>query len=138
MMEENTCLECLYYRDEPNLMWDHRHICYSNPGRASVRMVRDDLEVLPLACRFKRDRRVPPNDRKPVGPIEGKQRQVSRTQELLIDLDMAFDDCAVDGKCHVTKLADHLDKHRSTVYERAKLHGGFDIDRGVITRKEHR
>lgn len=138
MSDENTCIECLYYREEGDFDISE-HCCYVNPGERAVRLeTGPNSALLPLACRFKRDQRVPAelSSHKAMSAEQRARWKAARVEEATLSLDMAFDECAKSGKAHIDAVAKHLVVTTKTVRRYVELHGGIAVNNSILSRVE--
>ena len=63
-------------------------------------------------------------------PKEVKQKERKESIET------AFDVCEIEGEVTVVALEEYLGISKNSVKNRLKEHGGFDVNNGIVTKKQ--
>ena len=68
--------------------------------------------------------------------IEKRKPKEAKAKDRKIALENAFETCSFDGNITVTALEEYMSLTKNSVKNRIKEHGGFEINDGIVTRKQ--
>lgn len=70
------------------------------------------------------------------GQKKAENAKKTRREDQKKSLEIAFDACAISGDVTLENLAEYLGLTTRSVRERIKNHGGFEVNKGIVTEKK--